>query len=119
SPPAMSVVAMVGFMLGALAAAAWAVMADRLPPDTAAPQRTGFETKPVDTPPKHPPGARPQAAGAATEKPLIARLQESDVIMTLGGILSRGTVPDVTLIGWPTLRMGFPLTPFLNAIRDM
>ena len=33
-PPAMSVVAMVGFMLGTLAAAAWAVIADRLPPDT-------------------------------------------------------------------------------------
>jgi Mrp family chromosome partitioning ATPase len=118
-PPAMSVVAMVGFMLGALAAAAWAVMADRLPPDTAAPRRAGSETKPVAAPPKQPPGAQPQGAVAAIEKPLIARLQESDVMLTLGGILSRGTVPDVTLIGWPTLRMGFPLTAFLNAMRDM
>jgi Mrp family chromosome partitioning ATPase len=40
-------------------------------------------------------------------------------MLTLGGILTRGTIPDVTLIGWPTLRMGFPLTIFLNAMRDM
>ena len=38
-PPAMSVVAFVGFMLGALGAAAWAVIADRMPPDNTAPQR--------------------------------------------------------------------------------
>jgi Mrp family chromosome partitioning ATPase len=118
-PPGMSVVAMVGFMLGTLAAAAWAVMADRLPPDTTAPQRTGSEARPVAPPPKQPPAARPQGAVAVIEKPLIARLQESDVMLTLGSILARGTVPDLTLIGWPTLRMGFPLTTFLNAMRDM
>jgi uncharacterized protein involved in exopolysaccharide biosynthesis len=118
-PPAMSVVAMVGFMLGTLAAAAWAVIADRLPPDTTSPQRAGSEAKAVASPPKQPPAARPQGAVAAIEKPLIARLQESDVMLTLGGILARGTIPDLTLIGWPTLRMGFPLTTFLNAMRDM
>src|ERR1700744_4533233 len=111
-PPAMSVVAMVGFMLGALAAAAWAVMADRLPPDTAAPRRAGAETKPVATPPKQPPGAQPQGAVAAIEKPLIARLQESDVMLTLGGILSRGTVPDATL----TKRMPKDVTPVMAVI---
>ena len=38
---------------------------------------------------------------------------------TLGGILTAGTIPDLTRIGWPTLRAGFPLTTFLNAMRDM
>jgi uncharacterized protein involved in exopolysaccharide biosynthesis/Mrp family chromosome partitioning ATPase len=118
-PPAMSVVAMVGFILGTLAAAAWTVIADRLPPDTTAPERIGSEAKASASPPKQPPAAEPQGATAAIEKPIIARLQESDVILTLGGILAAGTVPDLTRIGWPTLRMGFPLTTFLNAMRDM
>ena len=53
------------------------------------------------------------------EKPLIARLQESDVIRTLGESCKIGGIPDLTRIGWPTLRMGFPLTTFLNAMREM
>ncbi|HEY3796614.1 MAG TPA: exopolysaccharide transport family protein [Bradyrhizobium sp.] len=118
-PPAMSVVALVGFMLGTLAAAAWAVMADRLPPDATTPQRIGSEAKAAASPPKQPPAVRAQGAVAVVEKPLIARLQESDVMLTLGSILARGAIPDLTLIGWPTLRMGFPLTTFLNAMRDM
>ena len=38
---------------------------------------------------------------------------------TLGGILAVGGIPDVTRMGWPTLRAGFPLTTFLNAMREM
>jgi Mrp family chromosome partitioning ATPase len=53
------------------------------------------------------------------EKPLIALLQESDVMRTLGGILASGGIPDVTRMGWPTLRTGFPLTTFLNAMREI
>src|SRR5260370_13555110 len=37
-PPAMSLIAMIGLALGALAAAAWVVAADRLSPDTSGPQ---------------------------------------------------------------------------------
>jgi uncharacterized protein involved in exopolysaccharide biosynthesis/Mrp family chromosome partitioning ATPase len=118
-PPGMSLVAMIGFMLGTLAAAAWAVMADRLSRDTATPERIGSEAKPSALPSKQPPAARPQGAVAVVEKPTIARLQESDVMLTLGSILTSGTIPDLTRIGWPTLRMGFPLTTFLNAMRDM
>jgi uncharacterized protein involved in exopolysaccharide biosynthesis/Mrp family chromosome partitioning ATPase len=118
-PPAMSVVAFVGFMLGTLAAAAWAVIADRLPPEATTPLRNGSEARPAAPPPKQPSRAPPQGAVAVTEKPILARLQESDVMRTLGGILTSSTVPDVTRIGWPTLRMGFPLTTFLNAMRDM
>jgi Mrp family chromosome partitioning ATPase len=46
-------------------------------------------------------------------------LQESDVMRTLGGILASGGIPDVTRMGWPTLRAGFPMTTFLNAMREM
>lgn len=53
------------------------------------------------------------------EKPLIARLREADVIHTLGAILATGGGVDLTRLGWPTLRPGFPLTSLLNAWRDM
>ncbi|AMA55862.1 exopolysaccharide transport family protein [Bradyrhizobium sp. CCGE-LA001] len=53
------------------------------------------------------------------EKPLIARFQEADVIHTLGAILAMGGGVDLTRLGWPTLRPGFPLTTLLNAWRDM
>src|SRR6202048_5094672 len=56
---------------------------------------------------------------ALIEKPLIARLQESDVVRTLSGILKASGAPDVTRLGWPTLRAGFPMTTFLNAMREM
>jgi uncharacterized protein involved in exopolysaccharide biosynthesis/Mrp family chromosome partitioning ATPase len=118
-PPAMSVVAIVGFMLGALGAAAWAVIADRMPPDNTMPERNGSAARPVAPAPKQPSNPPPQDAVAMTGKPTIARLQESDVMRTLGGILTSSTVLDLTRIGWPTLRMGFPLTTFLNAMRDM
>lgn len=53
------------------------------------------------------------------EKPLIARFREADVIHTLGAILATGGGIDLTRLGWPTLRPGFPLTTLLNAWRDM
>jgi len=43
-------------------------------------------------------------------KPSITRLQESDVVRTLGGILATGGTLDVVKLGWPTLRAGFPST---------
>ena len=119
-PPAMSLLAMVGFMLGTLAAAAWAVAVDRLPPETAEPQPVKTETKPTAAPSKQPTRTpQPQGVVASLEKPPIALLQESDVMRTLGGILASGGITDVTRMGWPTLRMGFPLTTFLNAMREM
>jgi Mrp family chromosome partitioning ATPase len=124
-PPAMSLLAMVGFMFGALAAAAWAVIAGQLSAETeSSPAQSA--TKPLASSPKPPsekppsaPSPRPQVAPASIEKPLIARLQESDVVRTLGGILASGGIPDVTRMGWPTLRAGFPLTTFLNTMRDV
>ncbi len=120
-PPAMSLLAMIGFMFGALAASAWVVAADRTPPDTSEPRPVSAEKRTPAPALKQPPGnqPRPQPAVAATEKPLITRLQEFDVIRTLGGILKTGGILDVTRMGWPTLRSGFPQMSFLNAMREM
>jgi uncharacterized protein involved in exopolysaccharide biosynthesis/Mrp family chromosome partitioning ATPase len=126
-PPAMSVIAIVGFMLGAFAASAWTVAANQLSPETSEPQLARSETRTQAPPSKPAPGAPPRrqqqqqrpATAAAVEKPLITRLQESDVVRTLGGILAIGGVPDATRMGWPTLRAGLPLTTFLNAMREL
>src|SRR5258708_409821 len=120
-PPAMSLIAIIGFMLGALAAAAWVVAADRLPPDASDPQPVRAETRQPVSPSRPMQGnqAQQQAPVALIEKPLIARLQESDLVRTLSGILKAGGMPDVTRLGWPTLRAGFPMTTFLNAMREM
>jgi Mrp family chromosome partitioning ATPase len=69
--------------------------------------------------PDEPLPGRREAVAAPLDKPVIARLQDSDVIRTLGGILGSGASVDVTRFGWPTLRPGFPLTTFLNALRDI
>jgi uncharacterized protein involved in exopolysaccharide biosynthesis/Mrp family chromosome partitioning ATPase len=116
-PPAMSLLAMIGFMLGALAAAAWTVIADRLLPDAAEPHPVESETKSSAPPPDAP--AQSPVTVLLIEKPLIARLQESDVIRTLGGILTSGGIADVTRMDWPTLRMGSPLTALLSTMREM
>jgi Mrp family chromosome partitioning ATPase len=112
---------MIGFMLGALAAAAWAVAADRLSPDAAGPQPLKSEPKPSAPPSTRPQGNQPrqQSTVILIEKPLIAHLRESDVMRTLGGILTSGGIPDVTRLGWPTLRMGFASKTFLDAMREM
>ena len=121
-PPAMSLLAMIGLMFGALAASAWMVAAERLSARNQANRnRSAPRSKPPAPPSKQPPenNPRPQAAVTAIEKPLIARLQESDVMRTLGGILKTAGTPDVTRLGWPTLRAGLPLMSFLNAMRDI
>ena len=123
-PPAMSMIAILGFMMGALAASAWTVAADRLSPDTTEPQPARSETR-TPTPPSKPAAStqpRQQQAPApvaSVEKPLIARLQESDVVRTLGGILAIGGIPDAARMGWPTLRAGLPRTAFLDAMHTI
>ncbi|MBI5264064.1 MAG: hypothetical protein HY852_19870 [Bradyrhizobium sp.] len=117
-PPGMSLLAMLGLLLGALAAAGWVIAADRLSFDATEPEpsRRGraamMPTQATAAPPQ-------QAPLALIEKPLIARLQETDVIRTLGAILAIDDTIDLTRLGWPTLRPGFPLTTLLNALRDM
>jgi uncharacterized protein involved in exopolysaccharide biosynthesis/Mrp family chromosome partitioning ATPase len=123
-PPAMSLIAMIGFVFGALAAAAWMIATDRLRPGASPLQaRTPVtpEKRTVAAAPKQPPAtpSRAQPAVSLIEKPLIARLQESDVMRTLGGILATGGTADVTRLGWPTLRAGFPLMTFLNTMREI
>jgi uncharacterized protein involved in exopolysaccharide biosynthesis/Mrp family chromosome partitioning ATPase len=123
-PPAMSLIAMIGFVFGALAAAAWMIATDRLKPGASPLQaRTPVtpEKRTVAAAPKQPPAtpSRAQPAVSLIEKPLIARLQEADVMRTLGGILATGGTADVTRLGWPTLRAGFPLMTFLNTTREI
>jgi polysaccharide biosynthesis transport protein len=120
-PPAVSLLAMIGLMFGALAAAAWAVAAGRLSPDAAGPQPVKSEPKPSAPPSTRPEGNQPRQQATVTliEKPSIAHLRESDVMRTLGGILASGGMPDVTRLGWPTLRMGRASTTFLDAMREM
>jgi Mrp family chromosome partitioning ATPase len=137
-PPAMSLIAMIGFALGGLAAAAWVVAVDRLSipvaPTTAKVSTTAVPQKPpratlspdmkisIQPPqqPPAPPGKQPQApAVAPVEKPLIARLQETDVLRTLTGILAVPGVSDVTRMGWPTLRANVPPGAFVAAIHQL
>lgn len=146
-PPAMSMFAMIGFIFGAIAAAGWFVAAELLFAGVPAPSRR--ERAPAPETPRAPETsrapevARPQPVSRAPEvaealpeldapslqpsmaesplmeKPLLARFQEADVIHTLGAILATGGGVDLTRLGWPTLRPGFPLTTLLNSWRDM
>lgn len=119
-PPQMSLFAMIGFIFGALAASGWFVAVEHLFAGAGAPgpsRRERATAKDADTPPSRAAAAPPPLA--LVEKPLIARLQEADVIRTLGAIFATGEGLDVTRLGWPTLRSGFPLTTLLNALRDM
>ena len=123
-PPTMGLLAIIGLIFGALAAASWFVAADLLSLEatqaglrTSAPDGTRGKTPP----PKSSLENRPveAVALAPVDKPRIARLQESDVMRTLGGILAIGGTPDVTRMGWPTLRATSSSTVFLSAVHEM
>ncbi|HEV7877682.1 exopolysaccharide transport family protein [Bradyrhizobium sp.] len=132
-PPAMSLIAMIGFAIGALAAAAWIVAVERLsipvPVTTTvqAPQKKPRATLSPDLkisieppkPPAQPSNPPPEPAAVSLEKPLIARLQETDVLRTLTGILAVPGVCDVTRMGWPTLRTNIPPGAFVAAIHQL
>jgi Mrp family chromosome partitioning ATPase len=117
-PPAMSLLATIGLVLGGLAAAMWFAAVELLSinPVVAPAGQAAVEATTPPAPAK-PPEDKPLAP--TSEKPGIARLQESDVIRTLGGILATGGIPDLTRLGWPTLRTTSPLTTFLNTMRGM
>jgi uncharacterized protein involved in exopolysaccharide biosynthesis/Mrp family chromosome partitioning ATPase len=126
-PPAMSLLAMIGFVFGGLAAAGWFIAANQLMRGTNPVQPR--DKAPAETPKepaapaavKQPPAAlpQPQTAVSLIEKPPIVRLQEADVMRTLGSILATDSTADVTRLGWPTLRAGFPLMTVLNSLREM
>jgi uncharacterized protein involved in exopolysaccharide biosynthesis len=130
-PPAMSLIAMIGFAIGALASAAWIVAVDRLSIPGAAvatqtPQQRPRATLSPDmkisiAPPEPaaPQDDQPNKPAAAIEKPLIARLQETDILRTLTGILAVPGVSDVTRMGWPTLRANTPPGAFVTAIHQL
>jgi uncharacterized protein involved in exopolysaccharide biosynthesis/Mrp family chromosome partitioning ATPase len=123
-PPAMSLLAMIGLFLGALGAASWIVAADRLSSDpeeprTSTPEPLEIQTLTPPSPPLDGPEPPQHAADESIEKPQVVRLQESDVMRTLSGILAVGGSPDVTRMGWPTLRASSSLTSFLSTVHEM
>jgi uncharacterized protein involved in exopolysaccharide biosynthesis len=117
-PPGISLIATIGLVLGALAASAWFTAVELLSFGLAAGQAKQAQPD-IATPlqPALPPENK--LSPDAAEKPGIARLQESDVIRTLGGLLATSGIPDLTRLGWPTLRAGPPPTPLLGALREM
>ncbi|HET7888001.1 MAG TPA: exopolysaccharide transport family protein [Bradyrhizobium sp.] len=117
-PPAMSLIAAIGLVFGMLAAAMWFTAIELLSIDPAAGAARPAATESATplSPLKVPENKRP---APTAEKPGIARLQESDVIRTLGGILASGGVPDLTRLGWPTLRSASPRADFTDAMRSM
>ena len=116
-PPAVSLLATIGLVLGALAAAMWFTAVELLSIKPAATPAAQAAVASATEPSAEPLENKP--AAPVSEKPGIARLQESDVIRTLGGIIATGGIPDLTRLGWPTLRATFPLTTFLDAMRGM
>jgi len=127
-PPGMTLFAMIGFVLGGVAAAAWIIAADQLVPgaNPVRPNRTPAPpespaARPVQAAVKPPPETPPRAQPAVSllAKPLVTRLQEQDVMRTLGGIMATRGTPDIASLGWPTLRAGLPQMPFLKTMREM
>ena len=120
-PPAMSLLAMIGLISGALGAAAWFIAVHQLFADATEPGPSSRERAAApDTSMPSPEDAVPQAPPLAlVEKPVIARLQEADVMRTLGAILAVDDTVDFTRLGWPTLRSGPPMTALLSALRDI
>ena len=142
-PPAMSLFASSGLLLGALFGSVWFAAASRRPPkaseaepaepETAVPtpsiqspsiQSPDIEPPDIEPPDSEPPDSEPAqeatvASMASIEKPLIARLQESDVVRAQSSVLITGALPDLTRIGWPTLRTALPQKTFLKFVADM
>jgi uncharacterized protein involved in exopolysaccharide biosynthesis/Mrp family chromosome partitioning ATPase len=116
-PPAMSLLAMIGFMFGSLAAAALLITRDRLRAETDPYPTTTTDETPAEQPDDTPPSPKIPPAPALQVKPAIALLRASDVIRTLGGLL--GAAADVTRLGWPTLRPAPARTDLLAAFADI
>jgi uncharacterized protein involved in exopolysaccharide biosynthesis/Mrp family chromosome partitioning ATPase len=117
-PPAMSLLAMIGFMFGGLAAAALLITRDRLRAETADPYpTTAIDETTAEQPDDTPPSPKIPPAPALQVKPTVALLRASDVIRTLGGLL--GAAADVTRLGWPTLRPASAQTELLAAFADI
>lgn len=120
-PPPMTVLAAIGLVLGGLAAAGWFTGVELLSSEIAGQSSDqAMRVRPAAGTPALPPKtSEGRSPPPAAEKPGIARLQEADVIRTLGGILASSGPPDLTQLGWPTLRAATPLTTFLTSMRDM
>jgi uncharacterized protein involved in exopolysaccharide biosynthesis/Mrp family chromosome partitioning ATPase len=112
-PPAMSLLAMIGFVLGGIAATACVLLRDRvrplhapLPTPREPVQRRAAPAAPVAVvqPPVTP--VVTAAPAVAIAEPVYFRLQEEDVLRTLTGVFPLSGAPDLVRLGWPTLHAG-------------
>lgn len=121
-PPAMSLLALIGFVLGAFGTAIYLVTISRARASTSempkGPYRRQIAEQSANLLTSENNEAAHRPAVALRDKPLITRLQETDVVRTLNGTLVP-QAPDVTQLDWPTLRAGLAFTPFLEAMRQL
>lgn len=132
-PPAMSVIAMFGFILAAFASGLVVLYLDRRTPagpakplDVAAadvPQPKEEQRKEeaiVSSPPEVVPEAPPTVPAAeAPGAPLVAWLGRADVSSPLHQILRAPNSADIAALGWPTLLQGHGAAPFVENVREM
>lgn len=132
-PPGMSLLAMVGFTLGAITAAGCIILFDQFAPAGAplpGPRRTREPANdregsiaPIVAAPV--PQAAPVPVPApvaitAIREPVYVRLQEADVLRTLNGIFPLSATADLDRLGWPMLRPGAAAARFSGlALRMM
>lgn len=136
-PPGMSLLAMVGFALGAITAAGCIILFDQFAPAGAplpGPRRTREPANdreasvapivaapvPQTAPTAAPVPVPAPVAVAAIREPVYVRLQESDVLRTLNGIFPLSVAADLDRLGWPMLRPGAAAARFSGlALRMM
>lgn len=138
-PPAMSLLAMVGFALGAITAAGCIILLDQFMP-AGAPLPGSRRREPANdretavapsvaaapVPQTAPAQVSAQAvvpapvAVAAIREPVYVRLQEADVLRTLNGIFPLSASAEIDRLGWPLLRPGAAAARFAGlALRMM
>jgi uncharacterized protein involved in exopolysaccharide biosynthesis/Mrp family chromosome partitioning ATPase len=113
-PPPISLLAALGFALGAIAASAWAVLDGRT---SRAPQG---KSEPIPARRPIAQEAKPQLDGPVfSAKPLIVRLQEDDVFRTSNTDFPRHGAIELASLGLPVLRPDPSVGPFVDSVRRL
>lgn len=127
-PPSMSLLMMAGVIIGALAAAAFALFMDRLKAIGAPAVTTVATVEPEaevvvalaqEAAPRPLAVATPELPRLApTDRPAIAWLRSSDVQLCAVARGGHGLL-DLGNLGWPALRIGAPSREFTEAMREL
>ncbi len=118
-PPAISVLALIGLVFGALAGTGWTIATDERR------QLGSPKSLPTAEPEQIPLAAIAQPARLAAtavsdpfgEKPVIAQLQEPDVVRMPE--VKAGETLDLTRLGRPTLRVDGGASDLMSSLRDI